>query len=344
MVLASAPAYVATREALTVFSPQDLTPLRYLASAALLGLYLLVMRERLRLTRRDVPRMLAVALCGYGGYGLLLNFGQATVPAGTTSLLLNISPVFAFVLGYFILVERTTLRGYVGMGVAVFGVVIITLGDSTAAGFEGNTLLIVAAALLLSIFLIVQQPLLARVPPVEVVFWGCLIGGVATLPTARFDPLPAQLPASVWLALAVLVVLGTAVAYSLWNVTLARTSVAEGGSLLLVIPIFSVLLGWMLLGEVPSLAALLGGAAALLGVTMLSTATHARAQAGPGLLTGAIPIIAALPLVSVLTGSITIVPPTEQRPQQQPLEGASKESLPDASPRAMDRIDAGKGR
>ena len=123
MVLASAPAYVATREVLSVLSPQDLTPLRYLTSAALLGLYLLVMRQRLRLTRRDLPRMLAVALCGYGGYGLLLNFGQATVPAGTTSLLLNISPVFAFVLGYFVLVERTTLRGYLEMAVAVLGVI-----------------------------------------------------------------------------------------------------------------------------------------------------------------------------------------------------------------------------
>ena len=171
-----------------------------------------------------------------------------------------------------------------------------------------------AAALLLSIFLIVQQPLLARVPPVEVVFWGCLIGGLATLPTARFDPLPAQVPVSVCVAFAVLVVLGTAVAYALWNVTLARTSVAEGGSLLLVIPIFSVLLGWVVLGEVPSMAAILGGAAALMGVTMLSTATHARAQAGPGLLTGAIPIIAALPIVSVLTGSITIVPQPQDEP------------------------------
>ncbi|TFD53992.1 DMT family transporter [Cryobacterium frigoriphilum] len=324
MVLASAPAYVATREALSVFAPQDLTPLRYLASAAVLGLYLVVRRQGLRLTRRDLPRMLAVALCGYGGYGLLLNFGQATVPAGTTSLLLNISPVFAFVLGYFILVERTTLRGYLGMGVAVLGVVVITLGDSTATGFEGNTLLIVAAALLLSIFLIVQQPLLARVPPVEVVFWGCLVGGLATLPTARFEALPAHVPASVWLALVVLVVLGTAVAYSLWNVTLARTSVAEGGSLLLVIPIFSVLLGWVLLGEVPSLGAMVGGAAALMGVTMLSTATHARAQAGPGLLTGAIPIIAALPLVSVLTGSIAITTPPLKEAEDAPSTAHAK--------------------
>lgn len=301
MVLASAPAYVATREALTVLSPQDLTTARFLASAALLGLYLLATRQRLHLRRRDLPRMLLVGVCGYGAFGLLLSFGQTTVPAGTTSLLLNISPVFAFVLGYFVLIERTTKWGYFGMAIAVVGVGIIALGDTSATGFNGNALLIVAAALLLSIFLILQQPLFVRIPPLEVVFWGCTIGGLLTLPVATFDA-PAVSPgASFWIAIAVLVGLSTVVGYSMWNLTLARTSVAEGGSLLLVVPIFSVLLGWLMLGEIPNLAAILGGTSALIGVVMLSQATSRRTLAGPALLTGVIPTI------EVLTGAIPII-------------------------------------
>ncbi|MFO7690300.1 MAG: DMT family transporter [Cryobacterium sp.] len=295
MVAASAPGYVATREALTALAPQDLVPLRYLAAALLLGLYLLVRRRRLRLNARDAPRMLVVAVCGYGGFGLLLTFGQATVPAGTTSLLLNISPVFAFILGYFVLVERTTSRGYWGMLVSVVGVAIISLGDATAAGIDGNMLLIVAAALLLAVFLIVQQPLLGRVGAAEMAFWGCAVGGLMTLPAARFDVVPVRFTASVWLALAVLLVLSTAVSYALWALTLARTSVAEGGSLLLVVPIIAVLLGWAVLGEVPSLAAVIGGATALGGVVMLSKATHRRGDALPGLCTGAIAVVRARP-------------------------------------------------
>ena len=291
MVAVSAPGYVATREALTVLAPQDLVPLRYLVAALLLGLYLASRRRRPRLTRGDVPRMLVVAVCGYGGYGLLVTFGQATVPAGTTSLLLNISPVFAFILAYFVLVERTTRRGYLGMLVAVIGVATISVGDATATGIDSNVLLIIAAALLLAVFLIVQQPLLRRVGAAEMAFWGCAVGGLMTLPAARFEVVPALFTASVWLALAVLLVLSTAAAYTLWNATLARTSVAEGGSLLLVVPIFSVLLGWAVLGEVPSLAAVIGGATALGGVAMLSGATHRRADARPGLLTGSIAIV-----------------------------------------------------
>lgn len=270
MVLTSAPTYVATREALKVFSPQDLTPARFTIAAVVVGLFLVIRGQRLTLALRDAPRMLVVGVLGYAGYGLLLNLGQATVPAGTTSLLLNISPVFAFLLGFLLLRERTTTVGYVGIALAVTGVVVITLGDGEALGFNRDAIFIVAAALVLSIFLIVQQPLFTRIPPVEVVFWGSVIGGLATLPTATFTADPARFTAGSWTALFVLAVICTAIAYALWNVSLARTSVAEGGSLLYVVPVFSLLLDWALFSEVPTLTALVGGCAALSGVVLLS--------------------------------------------------------------------------
>ncbi len=280
MVLASAPTYVTTREALKVLDPQTLTPLRFLGSAAVLGIFLLLRRQRLQLRWRDAPRMGLAALLGYAGYGLLLNMGQETVPAGTTSLLLNLSPVFAFVLGYVVLRERTTGMGYLGMGVAVVGVAVITLGDGIGGvgGFNASALYIVAAALLLAVFLIVQQPLFKRLGAAEVAFWGSLVGGLATLPTA--NPLAGAAGAgdlagagpAFWAALVVLIVVSTALAYGFWNVSLAGTSVAAGGSLLYVVPVFSLLLGWLLLAEVPSAAAMVGGAIALTGVVLLNRA------------------------------------------------------------------------
>ena len=273
MVLTSAPTYVATREALKSLSPQDLTAVRFLSAAVILGAFLFLKRQRLRLTARDLPRMLVVALLGYAGCGLLLNLGQTTVPAGTASLLLNISPIFAFFLGYLVLRERTGKLGYLGIVVALAGVVIITLGGSAAVGFNTDALYIVAAALVLSVFLIVQQPLLRRVHPVEVAFWGSAIGGLASLPVAGFETDPSSFTGSTWVAIVVLAVVCTALASSFWNLSLLRTSVAEGGALLYVVPVLSLLLGWLLLGEVPNVASMLGGAAALAGVFMLSRAT-----------------------------------------------------------------------
>ncbi|MFQ4150292.1 DMT family transporter [Arthrobacter sp. LAPM80] len=274
MVVTSAPTYVATGEVLKAVDPLDLTPLRFLMAAAILGVYFLATRGKLLIRKRDVWRVVGISALGYGAYGTLLNLGQTTVPAGTVSLLLNTSPVFAFILGYVVLGERTSRRGIIGMAVATVGVATITVFGPGDLGFDWNAITILAAALVLAAFLIWQQPVLGRVPPVEMVFWGCIVGGLVTLPMAKFDINPQLWGVRTIIAMAVLVVGSTVLAYSFWNLTLAGTSVAEGGSLLFAVPLFSMALGWLILGQIPTLASILGGCIALVGVMLLGRAQN----------------------------------------------------------------------
>ena len=58
--------------------------------------------------RRDVPAIAAVGFAGMTAYQLLLNAGERTVPAGTASLLVNLSPVFTAVAASVLLDERMT--------------------------------------------------------------------------------------------------------------------------------------------------------------------------------------------------------------------------------------------
>lgn len=269
MVAASAPTYVATSAALEQIDPFDLAPLRYLGTAVVVGLYLLVRRRRLRWPGRDLGRMIAVGILGYGGYGLLVNVGQTAVSAGTASLVLNLSPVFAALLGFLILKDRIGARGVAGIAVAVGGVALVAAAADDLR-FDPHVVYIMAASLSLAVFLIVQQPLLARIPAADVVFWGSLCGGLSTLPFARWHTAPATWSAQTWIALVALVVVTGAIAYTYWNITLAETSVSQGGALLFTIPVFSVLFGWLLLGQPASLATLVGGAISLVGVILLS--------------------------------------------------------------------------
>ncbi|GHG59924.1 hypothetical protein GCM10012320_34260 [Sinomonas cellulolyticus] len=287
MVLTSAPTYVATSEVLRRVGPFDLTPLRFLVAAAVLGAYL-AWRRRGRwsisgASARDRWTVVAISLIGYGGYGTLLNLGQTTVPAGTASLLLNMSPVFAAALGALLLGERVSRRAVAGMALAVAGTTAVALMGSGAVGFDWNALTILAAALILSLFLIVQQPLLRRIDPIELVFWGCLIGGLATLPLAPFHLDPGQWQAGTWVALAALILSGTVLAYSFWNIALAATSVSEGGALLFAVPVFSLTFGWALLGQVPTIGAVIGGVVALAGVVIVTKAHRQQRGAGAGM-------------------------------------------------------------
>ena len=87
-------AFPAIRAALTGYSAGQLSVARLLVAAVALGLVAVLRGVRLP-ARRDVPAIAGVGFAGMTAYQLLLNSGEQTVPAGTASLLVNVSPVLS---------------------------------------------------------------------------------------------------------------------------------------------------------------------------------------------------------------------------------------------------------
>ncbi len=73
----------------------------------------------------------------------------------------------------------------------------------------------------------------------------------------------------------------TAIGFSTWAYALARTDAGKLGSTTYLVPPIAVLLGWVMLGEVPPLVALPGGILCLAGVA-LARWTPRRAAAAAG--------------------------------------------------------------
>jgi drug/metabolite transporter (DMT)-like permease len=61
----------------------------------------------------------------------------------------------------------------------------------------------------------------------------------------------------------------TAIGFSTWAYALARTDAGTLGSMTYLVPPIAVLLGWLLLGEVPPLLAVPGGLLCLAGVGLV---------------------------------------------------------------------------
>lgn len=58
-------------------------------------------------------------------------------------------------------------------------------------------------------------------------------------------------------------------AYAAWSMILARMPASQAAGYLYITPILTTLLGWLFLGEIPLLLALLGGIIALLGAVII---------------------------------------------------------------------------
>jgi drug/metabolite transporter (DMT)-like permease len=114
-----------------------------------------------------------------------------------------------------------------------------------------------------------QKVAVATTPALTVTWLSCLVGAVACLPFAPslITDLGTAPPSSV----AWVVYLGlfpTALAFTTWTFALGRTTAGRLGSTTYLVPAIAIVLGWLLLDEVPPPLALLGGAIAIAGVVI----------------------------------------------------------------------------
>jgi drug/metabolite transporter (DMT)-like permease len=262
-------AFVAIRHLGASFSPGALSLGRLLVGSVALGV-VLTTRGWTTPNRHEWPRLVAIGVLWFGLYNVALNAGERRVDAGTAAMLIQLSPVLVAVLAAVFLKERATPALGVGLLVAFAGVVLI----ATSTGGDGHrdpvgVLLCLVSAAAYAVSLILQKPLVARLPAIEVTWIACTVGAVACLPFAgdlvrdAGDASAADLGWVVFLG-----VFPTAIAFSTYAFALSHMSAGNLSVTTYLVPPITVLLSWLLLSEAPPAMAYVGGVLALVGVAI----------------------------------------------------------------------------
>lgn len=265
-VVSWASAFVAIRHVGPEVSAGALSLGRLLVGSVLLGLFVLV-RPRRWPARRDWPLLLTCGLLWFGVYNVALNEAEQRVDAGTAAMLVNIGPLLIALLAGLLLAEGFPRGVVVGSAVAFTGVLVIGLGSSARAAQGWGVVLCVVAAVAYAVGVVAQKPLLGRLPALQVTWLACTVGAVGCLPFAPTLVREAQAASPSTIAWVVyLGAVPTALAFTTWAYALSRTSAGRMGATTYLVPPITVALAWALLGEVPALLAVGGGALCLAGV------------------------------------------------------------------------------
>jgi drug/metabolite transporter (DMT)-like permease len=254
-----ASAFVGIRAAGRVLSPGSLALGRLAVGSVALGILTLVRKQPLP-RRADLPGLLVCGLLWFGIYNVVLNQAERLVDAGTAAMLVNVGPVFVAILSGLFLSEGFPRRVVVGCTIGFAGAVIIGFATSNhglQAGL-GAILCIVA-----------EKPLLRGNSALTITWLACTIGAVVCLPFA--PQLVHDLGASNAGADAWMLYLGlfpTSIGFTFWAYALARTSGGRMGAMAYLVPPVTILMGWLILGDVPPALALAGGVLCLAGVAV----------------------------------------------------------------------------
>ncbi|MDN5929583.1 MAG: DMT family transporter [Pseudonocardia sp.] len=268
-VLAWASAFVAIRAVGASYGAGPLALGRLMVGSLALGAGMLLTRRRwVAPTGREWALIVLCGLAWFGVYNVALNAAEQRIDAGTTAMLVNVGPILIALFAGLLLKEGFPRWLLIGAAIAFSGAVLVGAATAnTATADVLGVLLCLVAAVTYAIGVLAQKPTLRRLPALQVTWLACTIGAVACLP---FTPgLLADLATAPGAATAGLVYLGvvpTALAFSTWAYALARMDAGRLGVTTYLAPPITIAMSAVLLGELPPVLALVGGAICLVGV------------------------------------------------------------------------------
>lgn len=268
-----ASAFVGIRMGLVGYSPGSLALLRFLVASVCLYLLNRRVRDKTNIPWKDRAHIAFLGVIGIGIYHYCLNFGEINVSAGIASFIIGLMPVITLLLSFFILKERLSATLWFGVFISFSGLLLIIVGDGSELGPDIGVLAILIAAIAGSILNIFQKDFLKRYHPVEITAW-ILWGGTVSLMIFSVQ-LYHEFQSASWettLAVVYLGIFPAAISQVGWGYVLNYMSVSRASISLYALPIISTLLGFMLLGEVPTILSFIGGLIALIGALIAGIA------------------------------------------------------------------------
>lgn len=203
---------------------------------------------------------------------ILFSFSARSVNAGVLAVLNASVPMMSGFIASTFFKDRLSKKQILGLVIGVIGVVILMsenlFGEQSAT--SGSGLLPMGYALLACVGYAVGANItrnyLDNVSPVAITAGSLIIASVIMLPVAFYEfPYGKSISLTAWVSVICIGVLSTAIALIFMNQLIKSIGPMRATSITLVIPIFAIILGYLLLGEALDTPAIIGSVVILFG-------------------------------------------------------------------------------
>src|SRR5215211_2532583 len=156
--------FIVTKHAFAEMTPLAFSFVRFGLMTALAFAVLAARGRSWRVRRKDLPRFALAGLTGYTLYQLGFVLGLARTSPFSSSLLIAMVPLFTMLI-LAVRGERTSLRGWAGLAVALAGVAIFLADQVGTAGTILGDALSLGASVSFALYGLVNRPLVRAYPP-----------------------------------------------------------------------------------------------------------------------------------------------------------------------------------
>jgi len=238
------------------------------------------------LFRRHWKPLVGLSLTGVAFFNALIYVALGHTSPTNVSILESLIPVVTLLFSVLLMGERPRTAQWVGVVLSLAGAVaVITLGSAAGAGLAGvnggDAVMLLAVLVWVGYSLLVKSHM-AKFPRyggllVMLVIATAVMGPIAWIENL-LRPEPLVLTGEQWLGLAYLGVFPSVVALLLYNSAIADVGPSQAAVFLNLLPVFTMLGAWWLLGEVILPAQILGSLVVIAGVLLTTRARRSSSQ------------------------------------------------------------------
>jgi len=246
---------------------------RFMLSALIFAFIVRRSGEGFKVSGRDWPRLLFLALTGITFYQVFFINGLSRTSASLVSMANAMTPIFIAVLSTVFGFDRLRWTGWLGIVLSVIGFYGVVLGRPNGFSLKGAEVsgvsLILVAGLMWAFYTIFARPILKNVSPLKLAALTNLIGTVFYLPFAWKEFSAAdfsRVSPGGWLGLVYSASLALVFGFVVWYKSVERVGGARTGVYSNLTPVFGVLTAVIFLGDRISAVQILGALIIFFGV------------------------------------------------------------------------------
>lgn len=255
--------------ALNDFSAESLSAFRLILATIIL-LPFVIIKKLPTPELRDIPVIFILVFCGFVIYHTALNFGETLISAGISGILVSTTPIFSSALAYIFLKEHFSKWNWLSSLVAFIGISIISISkdDYTTINVLG-VFIILLASFSESLYFTFQKKYIEKYGFIAFTLYTIMASSpfmLIFIPEIINDIHGATFTSIV--SVLYLAIFPTIIPYVLLAYIVKSVGVSDATMSLYLTPIVSLLLSYLLLDELPTTLAIIGGLITLLGVSL----------------------------------------------------------------------------
>ena len=253
--------------------PLEFSAIRFIIASGALAIIVVATRTRIR--RDALGPVVLSAIFGYLGYNAFVFVGLTMAPASDAALIVPTTiPVLTAIAAAFF-GERVTTTKVAGFALASIGAALViaagqTGGEVSSQRLLGDVLLLVGAVCW-SIYTVLGTVTLRTRSPIEVVALAAAIGALLLLPFGFLEQGYRDVPtwsAGVWADVLFLALVVTVGSFTLFYWVVRRVGAGIASMSSYFVPVLTLALAVVLLGDRPEALQLVGGLVILAGVRL----------------------------------------------------------------------------